>query len=72
MPRSVEVADTTLRQPARWLITSTGIESVTQIRRDDIEDAAAALAHRTPVVMQQARDKGYWSDVRAVRRPSPF
>jgi site-specific recombinase XerD len=37
-PRSVEVADSTLRQLARWLLTSTGIGTVTEIRRDDIED----------------------------------
>jgi hypothetical protein len=37
-PRSVDAADGALRQLARWLLASTSIESVTQIRRDDIED----------------------------------
>jgi site-specific recombinase XerD len=37
-PRSVDVADSALRQLARWLLAGTGIESVTEIRRDDIED----------------------------------
>ena len=37
-PRSVDVADSTLRQLARWLLASTGIETVAEIRRDDIED----------------------------------
>jgi site-specific recombinase XerD len=37
-PRSVDVADTALRQLTRWLLASTAIRSVAQIRRDDIED----------------------------------
>ncbi len=37
-PRSVDVADSALRQLARWILASTCIESVTEIRRDDIED----------------------------------
>ena len=37
-PRSVAAADGALRQLARWLLASTSIESVTQIRRDDLED----------------------------------
>src|SRR5258708_23412609 len=37
-PRSVDAADGALRQLARWILASTSIESVTDIRRDDIED----------------------------------
>jgi site-specific recombinase XerD len=37
-PRSVDVADSTLRQLARWLLASTSIETIAEIRRDDIED----------------------------------
>jgi site-specific recombinase XerD len=37
-PRSVAAADGALRQLARWLLASTSIESVTEIRRDDVED----------------------------------
>ncbi|MGN6176562.1 MAG: tyrosine-type recombinase/integrase [Streptosporangiaceae bacterium] len=37
-PRSVDAANGALRQLARWILASTGIESVTEIRRDDIED----------------------------------
>ena len=37
-PRSVAAADGALRQLARWILASTNIESVTEIRRDDIED----------------------------------
>src|SRR5216683_1584780 len=37
-PRSVDAADTALRQLTRWLLASTSITSVAQIRRDDIED----------------------------------
>jgi site-specific recombinase XerD len=45
-PRSVDVADSALRQLARWLLASTGIESVTEIRRDDIEDFKAWLSRQ--------------------------
>ena len=37
-PRSVTAADGALRQPTRWLLARTIIESVIEIRRDDIED----------------------------------
>src|SRR6516225_3509228 len=37
-PRSVDAADGALRQLARWILASTSIESVTEIRRDDFED----------------------------------
>jgi site-specific recombinase XerD len=37
-PRSVDAANGALRQLARWILASTSIESVTEIRRDDIED----------------------------------
>jgi hypothetical protein len=37
-PRSVEVADTTLRQLARWLTTATDITIVAEIERRHIED----------------------------------
>jgi site-specific recombinase XerD len=43
-PRSVDVADSTLRQLARWALTSTTIRTVTEIRRDDIEDFKSWLA----------------------------
>jgi len=45
-PRSVEVADAALRQLSRWILTSTGIEAVAQIRRDDIEDYKVWLARQ--------------------------
>jgi site-specific recombinase XerD len=45
-PRSVEVADTSLRQLGRWLIAHTEIDTVTGIRRDDIEDFKVWLATR--------------------------
>jgi integrase len=37
-PRSVDAANGALRQLARWILANTSIESVTEIRRDDIED----------------------------------
>ena len=45
-PRSVEVAGAALRQLSRWILTSTGIEAVAQIRRDDIEDYKVWLARQ--------------------------
>jgi site-specific recombinase XerD len=45
-PTSVVVADTALRQLANWALTNTGIESVSQFRRDDIEDFKVWLAAR--------------------------
>jgi site-specific recombinase XerD len=43
-PRSVEVADQTLRQFARWLTTATDIAVVTDIERAHIEDYKVWLA----------------------------
>ena len=45
-PRSVDVAGSTLRQLARWILASTGIEAITEIRRDDIEDYKVWLARQ--------------------------
>jgi hypothetical protein len=45
-PRSVDAADAALRQLARWILASTGIEAVAQIRRDDIEDFKVWLARQ--------------------------
>lgn len=45
-PRSVDVADNALRQLAQWALANTGIESVGQFRRDDIEDFKVWLAAR--------------------------
>jgi hypothetical protein len=43
-PRSVEVADISLRILARWLVTSTSIVSVADVSRDDVEDFKIYLA----------------------------
>jgi site-specific recombinase XerD len=45
-PRSVEVADAALRQLSRWILASTGIEAVAEIRRDDIEDYKVWLSRQ--------------------------
>jgi hypothetical protein len=45
-PRSVDVADSALRQLARWMITEAGLAAVGDIRRDDIEDYKVWLAAR--------------------------
>jgi site-specific recombinase XerD len=43
-PRSVDAADSALRQLARWMIADTGLAAVGDIGRDDIEDYKAWLA----------------------------
>ena len=43
-PRSVDAADSALRQLARWMITEAGLTAVGDIRRDDIEDYKVWLA----------------------------
>jgi site-specific recombinase XerD len=43
-PRSVDAADSTLRQFARWMTGDAGITAVADIRRDDIEDYKVWLA----------------------------
>ncbi len=48
-PRSVDVADNSLRQLGGWLITHTDIDTVAGIRRDDIEDFKVWLAGRPGV-----------------------
>jgi site-specific recombinase XerD len=45
-PASVVAADNALRQLAGWALANTGIESVAQIRRDDIEDFKVWLSAR--------------------------
>jgi site-specific recombinase XerD len=45
-PRSVDVADNTLRQLARFLLTDTAIAAVADVRRDVIEDFKRWLAAR--------------------------
>jgi site-specific recombinase XerD len=43
-PRSVDAADSALRQLARWMITEAALAAVGDIRRDDIEDYKVWLA----------------------------
>jgi site-specific recombinase XerD len=43
-PRSVDAADSALRQLARWMITEAGLAAIGDIRRDDIEDYKVWLA----------------------------
>ena len=43
-PRSVDAADSALRQLARWMVTEAGLAAVGDIRRDDIEDYKVWLA----------------------------
>ena len=43
-PRSVDAADSALRQLARWMVTEAGLAAVGDIGRDDIEDYKLWLA----------------------------
>jgi site-specific recombinase XerD len=43
-PRSVDAADSALRQFARWMLTDAGITAIGDIRRDDVEDYKVWLA----------------------------
>ena len=43
-PRSVEMADSTLRQLARWLTTETDVVIVNQVTRSHVEDYKVWLA----------------------------
>ena len=43
-PRSIDAADSALRQLARWMVTEAGLTAVGDIRRDDIEDYKVWLA----------------------------
>jgi site-specific recombinase XerD len=43
---SVDVAENSLRQLARWMITDAGLDSVASVRRDDVEDFKVWLAHK--------------------------
>ena len=45
-PRSVDAADGTLRQLARWMITEAGLAAVGDVGRDNIEDYKVWLAAR--------------------------
>jgi site-specific recombinase XerD len=45
-PRSVDAADSALRQFARWMLTEAGLAAAGDIRRDDIEDYKVWLAAR--------------------------
>src|SRR5262249_60082822 len=47
-PRSVDAADSALRQLARWMITEAGLAAVGDVRRDDIEDYKVWLAAQPP------------------------
>src|SRR5262245_3005317 len=48
-PRSVEAAETALRQLAGWLTDHTAIRTVAAVGRDDIEDYKVWLAARPGV-----------------------
>lgn len=45
-PKSVDVAENSLRQFARWMITDAGLDSIASVRRDDIEDFKVWLANK--------------------------
>jgi hypothetical protein len=47
-PRSVDAADSALRQLARWMVTEAGLAAVGDIRRDDIEDYEGMAGRPAP------------------------
>jgi len=66
-PRSVEVAENSLRQLARWLTTNTDIIAVADIRRDDIEDFKVWLAARPGVAGKRLSSNTHRQRLRMVR-----
>jgi site-specific recombinase XerD len=66
-PRSVDVADNSLRLLARWLTASTEIEAVADIRRDDIENFKVWLAARPGVGGKQLSSNTHRQRLRMLR-----
>ncbi len=66
-PRSVDVADNSLRQFARWLTANTSIEAVADIRRDDVEDFKVWLAARPGVAGKRLSSNTHRQRLRMLR-----
>jgi site-specific recombinase XerD len=67
-PRSVDAADSALRQLARWMITEAGLAAVSDIRRDDIEDYKVWLAAQPRSAGQTITRETHRQRMRTVRQ----
>ena len=67
-PRSVDAADSALRQLARWMITEAGLAAVGDIRRDDIEDYKVWLAARPRAAGRTITTETHRQRMRTVRQ----
>ena len=66
-PRSVEVADSVLRQFACWLLAATTVQAAASVRRDDIEDFKLWLAERPGGVAGRLSASTYRQRLRTLR-----
>ena len=67
-PRSVDAADSALRQLARWMIAEAGLAAVGDIRRDDIEDYKVWLAARPLAAGRTITTETHRQRIRTVRQ----
>lgn len=67
-PRSVDAADSALRQLARWMIAEAGLAAVGDIRRDDIEDYKVWLAARPRAAGRTITTETHRQRMRTVRQ----
>jgi site-specific recombinase XerD len=67
-PRSVDAADSALRQLARWMVTEGGVAAVGDIRRDDIEDYKVWLAGQPRAGGQTITAETHRQRLRTVRQ----
>ena len=67
-PRSVDAADSALRQFARWMLTEAGLAAVGDIRRDDIEDYKVWLAARARAAGRMITTETHRQRMRTVRQ----
>jgi site-specific recombinase XerD len=67
-PASVDAAENALRQLARWMITDAGLDSMTAVGRDDIEDYKVWLAARPRAGGQTITAETHRQRMRTVRQ----
>jgi hypothetical protein len=67
-PRSVEAAESALRQFARWMVTQTQITAIARIGRDDIEDYKVWLAAKRLSAGQVISAETHRQRMRTVRQ----
>ena len=67
-PASVNAAENALRQFARWMITDAGLDSISAVRRDDIEDYKVWLAARPRARGQAITAETHRQRIRTIRQ----